>query len=181
MVRCAQYFPRSVVNYCVAALEDAERAALFELQPRGFEALAFRHKCAADSRVEGNEALLQYEIDCLPKLAELIRLGRFEPYIDTEVDFELAWLDLGALINTELSFFHGITLRKVPDPFPYGHIVASSHHTVKELDELRQHIFATDFDERFNEIKQAAGGNKNADAFHILSAERAGFHCGSSR
>jgi hypothetical protein len=126
------------------------------------------------TRREGNEALLQYEIDCIPKLAELTRLGRFEPYINTEVDFEIAWLDLGALINTELSFFHGITLRKVPDPFPYGRIVASSHHTVKELDELRQHIFATDFDERFNEIKQAAGGNKNADAFHILSAERAG-------
>jgi hypothetical protein len=111
------------------------------------------------------------EIDCIPQLAELIRLGRFEPYINTEVDFEFAWLEL---ISSELSFFHGVSLRKLLDPFSYSRIVASSYHTGKELDELREHVFAADFDQRFNEIKQAAGGNKNADAFHILSAERAG-------
>src|SRR5207248_592647 len=56
------------------------------------------------TRREGNEALLQYEIDSIPQLAELVRLGRFEPYINNEVDFELAWLELGAPIISELSF-----------------------------------------------------------------------------
>ena len=63
---------------------------------------------------------------------------------------------------------------RVPDPGFYSRIVASSYHTGKDLDELRQHLFAADFDQRFNQIKHAAAGNKNADAFHILSAERAG-------
>lgn len=117
---------------------------------------------------------IQYEIDSLPRLAELVRLGQFEPYINTELDFELAGSDSGGLVTSELSFFHGISLRKVPDPFCYSRIVASSHHTSKELSELRDQVFATTFDQRFNEIKQAANGNKNDDAFHILSAERAG-------
>jgi hypothetical protein len=120
------------------------------------------------------EGWLQYEIDCLPRLAEQVRLGRFAPYISTELDFELAESDSGAFVTSALSFFHGISLRKVPDPFRHGRIVASSHQPGKEFSELRNHMFATNIDQRFNEIKQAAGGNKNADAFHILSAERAG-------
>jgi predicted nucleic acid-binding protein len=76
-------------------------------------------------------------------------------------------------VASELSVFHGIRFRTLRDPFPYSRIVASAHHTSEELDKLRDSIFATDIDSRFNEIKWAAGGNKNDDAFHILSAERA--------
>ena len=117
---------------------------------------------------------LQYEIDSLPRLAELLRAGRFEAYINAELDFELTESDSGAFVTSELSVFHGVALRKVPAPFFYGRIVASSSQTREELSELRDHVFATNCDQRFNEIKRAANGNKNNDAFHILSAERAG-------
>jgi hypothetical protein len=123
------------------------------------------------AQFEGNKAWLQYEINALPRIAELARMGRFELCINTEVDFELAWLPP---VIPELSVFNGLCLRRIPDPFFYGRIVASPYLACKELDDLRQKIFAARFDERFNKIKQAAGGNKNADAFHILSAERAG-------
>jgi hypothetical protein len=103
------------------------------------------------ARFEGREAWLQYEIDCLPRLGELVRLGRYRPYINTELDFELAWLPFGALISSDLSAFRGVRFWKAPDPFPYSRIVASSSHTRGELDVLREHVFAADFDQRFND------------------------------
>lgn len=119
------------------------------------------------------EGWLQQEIDCLPQIAELIRRGRFEAYINTELDFELAEGRSGAFITSELSIFHGISLLRVPAPFRYSRLVGSSSQTSKELRELRDRVFTTNFDQRFSEIKRAAGGTKNVDAFHILSAERA--------
>jgi hypothetical protein len=125
---------------------------------------------APRTRLEG---WIQYEIDCLPQIAELVRCGQLEPCINNELRLEVACLKFGGLVASELSVFHGIRFRALHNPFPYSRIVASAHHSSKELDDMRESVFASDFDRRFNDIKQAAGGNKNADAFHILSAERA--------
>lgn len=117
------------------------------------------------------EDWIQDEIDCLPQVAEFVRCGQLELCINNELRWEVANLKFGGLVYSELSVFHGIQARTLPDPFPYSRIVASAYHTNEELDKLREAIFATDYDQRFCDIKQAAGGNKNADAFHILSAE----------
>ena len=116
---------------------------------------------------------IQYEIDCLPRIAEFVRCGQLEPCINNELRLEVACLKFGGLVVSELSVFHGIRFRSLNDPFPYSRVVASALHSSTEVDDMRESVFASDFDRRFNDIKQAAGGNKNADAFHILSAERA--------
>ncbi len=120
------------------------------------------------------EDWLQYEIDYLPQIANLIREGRIEACVTAELRLEVACLKFGGLVTTEYSIFHGLHIRALPPPFPYQRIVASAFHTSEELDSLRESVLRTNFDKRFNELKAAVGGNKNADAFHILSAERAG-------
>jgi hypothetical protein len=118
------------------------------------------------------EEWLQYEVDSLPKIAELVRLGRFELYISTEIDLEA---DFEFAACSELSVFHGIPFRKLLAPFKYGRIIASSSNTQEEIRERRDSLFGTaDLDPRFDEIKRVVGGSKDLDAFHILSAERGG-------
>src|SRR5580704_3692040 len=58
LIRRTQNFPVSIVSDCVAALEYAKRAAFFELQSRGLEALAFCNKRAMDSRFQRHSSLL---------------------------------------------------------------------------------------------------------------------------
>jgi len=115
---------------------------------------------------------IQDEIALLPSVVELIKTGLVEPFISHEVRMELANLKFGGLLQSDLGIYHEVEFKMAPDPFPYQRVIASGFDHLAGQDGLNQ-LYASNFDLDFVKLKKELGGNKDGDAFHILTAERA--------
>jgi len=125
---------------------------------------------------------LQKEIDALPPIAAFAREGRLQLFTSPEIDFELWEGPPDGMRRTPLSLFQGVELHRAPAPFNYTRVVASyldrpgdpKTRRPSDAKTRRRRFFATLNEPRFNELRQAVGTKRAADAFHILTAERAG-------
>jgi hypothetical protein len=117
---------------------------------------------------------LQDQINALPAIAALARAGRIQPFTSPEIVLEVAEGPPDALWRTPASVFEGVPLERAPVPFEYTRVVAS--YTDKPGDaKMRRHRFFADLKEpRLDQLRRVLGPKKDADAFHILTAERAG-------
>ena len=87
LIRRTQHFPIGIVGDGVAALENPKRAALFELQFRGFEALALRDERAPNSGFERDGALLD---DVPPSRHSRAQIERRETHLRGAIAAALA-------------------------------------------------------------------------------------------
>ena len=127
---------------------------------------------------------LQEQIDALPRIAVFAREGRLQLFTSPEIDFELWEGPPDGMRRTSLSLFQGVELHRAPAPFNYTRVVASyldrpadpKIRRPSDAKARRQQFFASLSHPRLNELRRALGANKSADAFHILTAERAGLN-----
>ena len=125
---------------------------------------------------------LQEQIDALPRIAAFATAGRLQLFTSPELDFELWEGPPDGMRRTSLSLFQGVELHRAPAPFNYTRVVASyldrpADPTIPRPSDAktrRRRFFATLNEPRFNELRRALGAKRAADAFHILTAERAG-------
>jgi len=118
-------------------------------------------------------AWLQEQIDALPRIASFAREGRLQLFTSPELDFELWEGPPDAMRRTPLSLFEGVELHRAPAPFNYTRVVASYMDKKSDAKARRKQFFASLTLPRLNELRGALGANKDADAFHILTAEHA--------
>ncbi len=125
---------------------------------------------------------LQEEIDALPRIAAFAREGRLQLFTSPEIDFELWEGPPDGMRRTSLSLFQGVELHRAPAPFNYTRVVASyldrpadpKIRRPSDAKARRRRFFATLNEPGFSELRRALGAKRAADAFHILTAERAG-------
>lgn len=117
---------------------------------------------------------LKKEVNCLRAVATFALEGRVEIYINDEIRLEVASTKYGSLVSGRESLFYGVKIKTIPPPFEYDRIIVHWQDTRQDIDRHRENILGTKRDQRFNQLKDALGANKNADAFHIYSAEKAG-------
>lgn len=126
-------------------------------------------------RKPAERAWLQAQIDAIPRIAAVAQGGSIELFTSPELDFELWEGPLDAMRRTALSLFQGVDLRRAPAPFTYSRLLVS--YTDKPGDakaRRKQFLFANLSHPRLKQLSRELGSNKDADAFHILTAERAG-------
>lgn len=130
---------------------------------------------AAVLEPKGPEApWLQDQIDALPAIAAFAKAGHLQLYTSPELDVELWEGPPDAIRRTSLSLFEGVALAHAPAPFKYTRVVASYMDKKGDAKARRKQFFAGLSEPRLDELRRALGANKAADAFHILTAERAG-------
>ena len=116
---------------------------------------------------------LQEQIEALSRIADLAKSGVVELFVGAGLEFELWAGPPDALRRTHLSLLEGVPLQRAPDPLQYGRVVASHADRGDDAKERWLEFLRGIADERFSELRRSLGGNKDADAFHILTAERA--------
>ena len=133
------------------------------------------HECLAPVLREKppTDSWLQEQINASSRIADLAKSGLVELFVSAELEFELWPGPPDALRRTELSLLEGVTLQRAPDPLPYGRIVASHADRRGDAEERWLGFLAGIVDERFTKLRSCLGGNKDTDAFHLLTAERA--------
>lgn len=93
-------------------------------------------------------------------------------------NFECEWE--GVCINTGLSgrkvgkLWSQVKIERLDPPFKYSRVLVGLGLNDNQLDRLRDDVFSYTGDARFVQIKRLLGTGNEADAFHILTAERAG-------
>lgn len=119
------------------------------------------------------QAWLREQAAALPYVGEQARRGQLRLLTGPEVRCETFFLKHGQLAWTGASTFAGAAVEVVDPPFYLDRVFIA--HSDQRGDAAARRDFAlsrTD-DARFNELKRAAGGNKDADAYHIRCAEHA--------
>ncbi len=119
------------------------------------------------------ELWLQEQIEASRRIAGLATSERIEFFISAELSFELWCGPPDALRRTPLSLFEGVPIKYAPDPLHYGRIVASHADKPGDAKARWLEFLRSINDRRLRELRAALGGNKDEDAFHILTAERA--------
>ena len=119
------------------------------------------------------DSWLQEQINASSRVAGLANSGLVELFVSAELEFELWAGPPDALWRTRLSLLEGVTLQRAPDPLQYGRVVASHADRGHDAKERWLAFLGGITDERFTELRNCLGGNKDADAFHLLTAERA--------
>ena len=116
---------------------------------------------------------LQEEIDCLPAVAAFVKDETIRPCISTETIMDGMGRGVSRLYESELSIFEGIEFERAGEPEELG-MTRIAFGAGFNPGEVRKKFLSTNVYARFNELKAAAGGNKDADAFLIWTAESAG-------
>jgi predicted nucleic acid-binding protein len=116
---------------------------------------------------------LRAQIDASRRIAGLATSERIELFISAELEFELWCGPPDALRRTPLSLFEGVPIKRAPDPLHYGRIVALHADEPGDTKARWLEFLRSIDDRRLRELRAALGGNKDEDAFHILTAERA--------
>ena len=119
------------------------------------------------------DSWLQEQINASSGIADLANRSLIELFVSAELEFELWDGPPDALRRTGLSLLEGVTLQRAPDPLPYGRIVVSYTDRDGDAKERWLEFLKGIDDERFTKLRKCIGGNKDADAFHLLTAERA--------
>lgn len=128
---------------------------------------------------------LEEQIGALPTIAEAARAGRVKLFLAAELRMEIMNKRNGYLAWSAASVFAGISFDSVPPPFRYSRLVSSyldrpgdpESDTPGDADVRWGRFLAETYEKDFTTLKAALGGNKNADALHILTTERAGLDC----
>ncbi len=119
------------------------------------------------------EAWLREQAAALVFVGEQARRGRLKLLTGPEVRFETFFLTHGRLAWTSASSFAGAAVESVTPPFYLDRIFIAHDDQRGDAAARRDVALSRTDDERFNQLKQAAGGNKDADAYHIRCAEHA--------
>lgn len=109
---------------------------------------------------------VEEEMECLPGLADLVREGRVDLYEGVETRLEAISQYAGDISGRLGNPFAGLETKMVDDPLYDGRVVVSGAD-----DRDREEFLETDHDATFSAMKNNMG---NMDAYHVLSAERAG-------
>lgn len=113
---------------------------------------------------------LQQEIDALERLAPLVRSGLIEACICSEIVNETLFIPGMWQQNTELGIFEDVEFQDVSEPDFFGSLRIAFGRGF-DPKKIREEFLSTTIYPRFNRLKEALGGNKNADAFLIWTAE----------
>jgi hypothetical protein len=121
-------------------------------------------------------ARFRRKLSLLPLFAHLAKRRRVELLSHHEVRWELAGLPPS---HDSRGLFYGAPITMVPDPFPYGRVIAGAGIDASTV--FVQLLLSVD-DPEFLQIQKATGArqgqnvsaNQLLDAFHILCADRAG-------
>lgn len=108
----------------------------------------------------------------LTHIAEQTRAGRVRLVTGPEVRHETWFLKHGRLAWTSASVLAGV-IEFVEPPFYLDRIFIAYDDRPGDAASRRDFALSRTDDNRFNELKKATGGNKDADAYHIRCAEHA--------
>ena len=122
----------------------------------------------------GPRGWLGEQVKTIPIIAEAARDGQVELFLATEVLTEVLAAPPDAVHRGPTHLFHGIQFKRCPDPLDYGRIVVSAFDTPEEATTRFADFVRSLPDEDIQKLNSALGGNKVVDAFHILTAARAG-------
>ncbi len=117
---------------------------------------------------------LDMQIGCLPKVASLARSGVLELYTSFELMLEGFGRPNAVADMPDFYLFKDIQIKNVPPAYQRSFIL--------EFERARFGKSKEDFlkgigDERFKALDAATHGNKTADVFHVMTAEKALLHC----
>lgn len=120
------------------------------------------------------EGWLGHQIAALRFIADAARSGRLTLYLAPEVRTELLGAPAGAFPGHRSNLFHDVPFEAAPDPLQYGRVVIAAFDPPGAFSKrLRQFVNGIQ-DSDFAYLRAALGATKVVDAFHILTAERAG-------
>jgi len=113
------------------------------------------------------------EMPAIRKLISLAKMGNVRLFQNFEVSWE------GVLISTLASrrrinaLWSQIDIETIDAPFKHSRVLAGLGFSKEQLNNLRENMLRCSKDARFLQIKKLVGASHEADAYHILSAERA--------
>lgn len=114
------------------------------------------------------------EISAIRKIIAFARDKKIVLYENMENMIEKMWTtnfrqsrDIGNLLN-------GVIIEYIEPPYYHARVLGGLGLSKQQLTNLRDSSFKNCKTSRFVEIKSALGNNKDADAYHIYSAEKAG-------
>jgi hypothetical protein len=116
---------------------------------------------------------LEKQIDAIGLLAGVARHGRLKLYISTELRMEAMGSGRGILPFSEASLFAGIPITHVAPPFQYSRLIVAWDDPKGRAKERTTKFFADASDSLLDSLRRVLGKENSADAFHILTAERA--------
>jgi hypothetical protein len=119
------------------------------------------------------QAWLREQSAALAIVGEHARAERLRLLTGPEIKFETLSLQHGRLAWTDASVLAGVEIEIVRPPFYLDRTFVAYNDQPGDAAKRRDAALSRGDDERFNQLKQAAGGNKNADAFHLRCAEHA--------
>lgn len=119
------------------------------------------------------QAWLHEQAAALSYVGEQARRGHVRLVTGPEVRFETFFLKHGRLAWTSASCFAGAGIQIVDPPFYLDRVFIAHDDKRGSAAARRDFALSRTDDQRFNELKKAAGGNKDADAYHIRCAEHA--------
>jgi hypothetical protein len=119
------------------------------------------------------QAWLREQAGALVIVGEQARRGGVRLMTGPEITFETFFLEYGRLAWTGASVLAGVAIEVVNPPFYLDRTFIDFDDQAGDAVERRDAALSRDDDERFNQLKKAAGGNKNADAYHVRCAEHA--------
>ncbi len=119
---------------------------------------------------------LQAELDVLPKVAALARANRIACWYSREINRELMSLRYGGMVQSELSLWHGIEIRECGEPLgERAFIIAPSLYKDYADDQRNEFLEnARKRDPEYDAFCKALGEGREADAYHVFTAHRAG-------
>ena len=136
--------------------------------------LSIKTDAELQRRVASEREKLRLERRAILDLIALARRGEIFLFQNLESKIEEMFINNISSSRRRWELWQGVEIKSVEPPFKYSRIVAGLGLRKKQLTEIRDKVLSACQDKRFKEIAQAIGGNKNDDAYHILSAERAG-------
>lgn len=112
------------------------------------------------------------EARAIRTIIELARAQNIILFQNMEITIETMWTTNSRKSKAIGNLLNGVKIEYLEPPYFHARILGGLGLSKQQLSNLRDSSFENCKSERFVEIKSALGGNKDADAYHIYSAEK---------
>ena len=114
------------------------------------------------------------QVDALPQVVLAAKSRMLILFLAPEIRTELMGAPPDALRHGPWNLFHGVSFEIPPDPLRYSRILIAAFDPPEGMRTRLASFVRSIQDAEFRHLHAALGGNKPVDAFHLITAERAG-------
>ncbi len=128
-------------------------------------------------KFDESQKWLQTELNALPHVISLVKDGVVSLFSSFELKSESMGLSTRPSLDSEYDLFKGVKIGTVPPPYNRT-VVWSGDEESFVTNKKEKEAFLRDIkNERFRSLDQLTQGNKQADVFHVITAEYSNLDC----